>query len=295
MPRSVAFRQVDVFTSVPFLGNPVAVVLDGSGLSTEEMQRVARWTNLSETAFVLPSEQADYRLRIFTPLDELPFAGHPTVGSAHAVIEAGLVTPRAGGLTQECAAGIIALRAEPDSRIFARAPKPTVRPVNIDPARLSAAIGAPVERDPAPALVDIGPVWLIAQVASVESLAEAMPDLAAVSMMSAEAGAIGISAFAISTQMDAAERVRIRTWAPGAGVPEDPACGSCNAALGAYLGATGLLARTGRSYVASQGRELGRDARIAARCTVRKKSISAVTPSPWLRARSASISDSPMT
>lgn len=263
MPRSVAFKQVDVFTSVPFFGNPVAVILDGSGLSTEEMQRVARWTNLSETTFVLPSEHADYRLRIFTPLNELAFAGHPTIGSAHVVIEAGLVTPRAGGLTQECIAGIITLRAEPDGRIFARAPKPVVRQIDVDLTRLSAAIGAPVGREPAPALVDVGPVWLIAQVASFESLAEATPDLAAVHMMSAEAGAIGISAFATSAQTDTAERVRIRTWAPGAGVPEDPACGSCNAALGAYLGATGLLARTGRSYVASQGRELGRDARIA--------------------------------
>ncbi|RJQ12420.1 MAG: PhzF family phenazine biosynthesis protein [Dehalococcoidia bacterium] len=263
MTRSVAFRQVDVFTSVPFFGNPVAVILDGSRLSTEEMQRVARWTNLSETTFVLPSERADYRLRIFTPLNELPFAGHPTVGSAHAVIEAGLVTPRAGGLTQECVAGIIALRAEPDGRVFARAPKPTVRRVDVDLVLLSAAIGAPVEREPAPALVDVGPVWLITQVASFKSLAEATPDLAAVSMMSAKAGAIGISAFAINAQTDAAERVWIRTWAPGAGVPEDPACGSCNAALGAYLGASGLLPRTGRSYIASQGRELGRDARIA--------------------------------
>lgn len=263
MPRDVAFKQVDVFTQFPFLGNPVAVILDGSGLSTGEMQAVARWTNLSETTFILPSEHADYRLRIFTPLSELPFAGHPTIGSAHAAIEAGLVTPRAGRLTQECTAGMIALHTEPDGRIFARAPKPTVRRVDVDLARLSSAVGAPIEPDPAPALVDVGPVWLIVQVPSIEALSGATPDLAAVSMMSAAAGAIGISAFTINTGMDAAERVHLRTWAPAAGVPEDPACGSCNAALGAYLGATGLLSRTGRSYVASQGRQVGRDARIS--------------------------------
>lgn len=263
MPRTVAFRQVDVFTQVPFMGNPVAVVLDGEGLSTQEMQRIARWTNLSETAFLLPSERADYRLRIFTPLSELPFAGHPTVGSAHAAIETGLATPRGGTLTQECAVGLIALRVEADGRIFARAPKPAVRPAAVDLARLSAAIGAPVESVPAPALVDVGPVWLIVQASSVAALAAARPDLAAVGALSAAAGSIGISAFAITSETGAAERVRVRTWAPGAGVPEDPACGSCNAAVGAYLGATGLLSRTGRSYVASQGREVGRDARIA--------------------------------
>lgn len=263
MPHEVAFKQVDVFTNVPFLGNPVAVILDGADLSTEQMQRIARWTNLSETTFVLPSEMADYRLRIFTPLNELPFAGHPTVGSAHAVIEAGRVTPRDARLTQECIAGIIPLRVEADGRVFARAPKPSIRRVDLDLARLSVAIGAPIEAHPLPALVDVGPVWLIAQVPDVDALVGAHPDFVAIDALSREVSAIGISAFAIASDVGAAERVRIRTWAPGAGVPEDPACGSCNAALDAYLGASGLLSRTGRSYVASQGREMGRDARIS--------------------------------
>lgn len=263
MPRSIAFKQVDVFTRVPLLGNPVAVVLEGASLTEDEMQRLARWTNLSETTFVLPSEQADYRLRIFTPLRELPFAGHPTIGSAHAAIEAGLVTPRGGELTQECLAGPIALRVEDDGRIFARAPRPAVHPIEVDLVRLSAAIGAPLEPGPAPALVDVGPIWLVAQVASAGALAAAQPDLAAMDAMALSAGALGISAFAIDPTAGTAERVRVRSWAPGAGVPEDPACGSGNAALGAYLGATGLLSRTGRSYVASQGREVGRDARIS--------------------------------
>lgn len=263
MPRHVPFKQVDVFTHVPFLGNPVAVILDGAGLDTETMQRIARWTNLSETTFVLPSDRADYRLRIFTPLNELPFAGHPTVGSAHAVIEAGLVTPRQNTLVQECAAGLIPLRTEPNGRIFARAPKPAVRQLDLDLKRIEAAISVPVVPAPAPALVDVGPVWLVAQVTDVEALSGAVPDLAAITALSHAVGAIGVTAFAIASTVDAAERIRVRTWAPGAGVPEDPACGSCNAALGAYLGATGLLARTGQTYIASQGREVGRDARIA--------------------------------
>ena len=102
--KTVRFKQVDVFTRVPFRGNPVAVVLQGNEFSTEEMQRIAAWTNLSETTFVLPSSSpaADYLLRIFTPRMELPFAGHPTIGSAHAVLEAGIVKPKAGKLRQEC-------------------------------------------------------------------------------------------------------------------------------------------------------------------------------------------------
>src|SRR6185436_4436936 len=112
--RSLKFKQVDVFTRVPFLGNPVAVVLEAQGVSDVEMQRIAAWTNLSETTFVLPpnSAAADYRLRIFTPRAELPFAGHPTIGSAHAVLEAGLVRPKSGMLRQECGAGILGLQVE---------------------------------------------------------------------------------------------------------------------------------------------------------------------------------------
>ena len=106
------FKQIDVFTARPFFGNPVAVVLDSSGLETPDMQRIARWTNLSETTFLLPSTNADYRVRIFTPGQELPFAGHPTIGSAYAALSAGIVQPRAGKLAQECGAGVLELRIE---------------------------------------------------------------------------------------------------------------------------------------------------------------------------------------
>jgi PhzF family phenazine biosynthesis protein len=112
--QTLPFKQVDVFTQKPFLGNPVAVVIGAEGLAAEEMQRIAAWTNLSETTFVLPpsSERADYHLRIFTPKQELPFAGHPTVGSAHAVMESGFAAPRGGKLHQECLAGLIELTIE---------------------------------------------------------------------------------------------------------------------------------------------------------------------------------------
>lgn len=119
---TLPFKQVDVFTQKPFWGNPVAVVFEAERLATAEMQRIAAWTNLSETTFVLPpsSRTADYRLRIFSPKQELPFAGHPTLGGAHAVIESGFATPRAGKLRQECLAGN---RRKPDAVLWCKRPR----------------------------------------------------------------------------------------------------------------------------------------------------------------------------
>src|SRR5688572_21325417 len=120
MPN-LRFKQVDVFTSKPFFGNPVAVVIGGDDLDTETMQRITRWTNLSEATFLLPSQAADYRVRIFSPTRELPFAGHPTIGSAHAAIESGFAKAKDGKITQECGAGIIELSVEGEE-IFLKAP-----------------------------------------------------------------------------------------------------------------------------------------------------------------------------
>ena len=132
--QTLPFKQVDVFTQKPFLGNPVAVVIGAEGLAPEEMQRIAAWTNLSETTFVLPpsSERADYHLRIFTTKQELPFAGHPTVGSAHAVMESRFAAPRGGKLHQECLAGLIELTIEETEigkLILVQAPKAKVSPL----------------------------------------------------------------------------------------------------------------------------------------------------------------------
>src|SRR5688500_19211808 len=119
---ALRFKQVDVFTDRPFYGNPVAVVIGAEALGTAEMQRIAGWTNLSETTFLLKSSKADDRLRIFTPRQELPFAGHPTIGSAHAALEAGFISKKSH-LTQECGAGLIELSVESDGRIFLRGPE----------------------------------------------------------------------------------------------------------------------------------------------------------------------------
>lgn len=263
--KAIPFKQVDVFTDVPFRGNPVAVVLDATGLDAEQMQRIAAWTNLSETTFALPSDDCDYRLRIFTPIEELPFAGHPTIGSAHALLEAGIVTPTDGRLRQECGAGVIELTVADDGAITARVPTPKV--VRAEDAehvaalagQWSLALGASFVEDPAPALVDVGPVWLIAQIAGPEALGALSPDFSAIEALGGEGSPAGATVFAFAEGEDAA--VRVRSFAPGIG--EDPVCGSGNASVGAYLAVTGLLDRTGQSYTASQGREMGRDGRVS--------------------------------
>src|SRR6185436_12930549 len=148
--RLIQFKQVDVFTRVPFAGNPVAVVLDGEGLTTAQMQGIAAWTNLSETTFVLPpsSAAADYLLRIFTPRMELPFAGHPTIGSAHAVLEAGVVKARSGKLRQECGAGILDLQVEGET-IWLDAPAATETDLaDADVRILEASLGAKAQGKP---------------------------------------------------------------------------------------------------------------------------------------------------
>ena len=165
--RSRDFTQVDVFTAVPYKGNPVAVVLDGEGLSDAEMQAFANWTNLSETTFVLPATTpvADYRVRIFTPKVELPFAGHPTLGTAHAVMQAGIAQPKGGKLVQQCAVGLVDLTVG-DSGLSFRLPRYALSELT-DP-EATAWIGAPV-RGKAQA-VDVGPVWLVAELESIADL-----------------------------------------------------------------------------------------------------------------------------
>lgn len=255
--RTVRFKQVDVFTSRPFLGNPVAVVLDAQGLSEDEMARIAAWTNLSETTFVLPSARASYRLRIFTPRAELPFAGHPTVGSAHAVREAGLC-PTDAPLVQECAAGLIPLSIGADGAIAARVPPARLTPFP-NALALGQLLGAPVAD---PRVVDMGPRWIVASVGRVEVLRRLNPDLNAMADLNRGSNTTGVTVYAIDDDRDAAS-VELRSFAPLHGIAEDPVCGSGNASVGAYLHATGGLARfpAGR-YLARQGAAVGRAGEI---------------------------------
>ena len=254
------FKQVDVFTDRPLAGNPVAVVLDADGLDDATMQRLAAWTNLSETTFVLPptSTDASYRLRIFTPRSELAFAGHPTIGSAHAVLETGVAAAREGVLRQECRAGVLPIRID-GAQLMVRVPEPRIGSTPVDAGALGAMVRGSVVGTPR--TVDCGPVWLVAQVADEATLRGLMPDLAAVERLSRDHGLTGgVTLFALAS--GAAAPVVVRSFAPAAGVPEDPVCGSGNASVGAYLADAGLLEHTGRAYRARQGREVGRDGQV---------------------------------
>lgn len=254
------FKQVDVFTDRPLLGNPVAVVLDASGLSDAEMQAFASWTNLSETTFVQPPTDpaADYAVRIFTPRSELPFAGHPTLGTAHAVIEAGLATPRDGRLWQQCKLGLIPVDVDgvglslkmPPHRISS-AP---------EPADLAASLGVSGFARGAPQIVNVGPAWVIAELddaATVETLA---PNLAALADYDRRHATTGITLFAAT---DGANII-VRTFAPLDGIAEDPVCGSGNGALAAYRLASGAVGPDS-NYVAAQGAQVGREGRVYVR------------------------------
>lgn len=256
MTRNRPFVQVDVFTAVPLMGNPVAVVLDGEGLSTQQMQAMAAWTNLSETTFVLPPTQpgADYRVRIFTPRCELPFAGHPTLGTAHAVIEAGLARPQGGKLVQECAVGLVDLTLGAD-RLSFRLPRYAL--TALDDPEATAWINAPVKG--AAQAVDVGPVWLVAEVDGIAALENLAHDEARLAAYYVPRGWTGATLYAA-----AGDRVVVRSFAPGDGIPEDPVCGSGNGAAAAFRLNAGQCS-DGSSYRASQGRQVGRDGWIDVR------------------------------
>lgn len=254
MPRIRPFVQVDVFSTSPYSGNPVAVVLDGTDLSDEEMQRLARWTNLSETTFVLPPTvpEADYRLRILTPDGELPFAGHPTLGSAHAWLDGGGVPRHGDRVVQECAAGLVTVRRGEGALAFAAPPR--VREGALDEdylKRIVDAFGITRDRVLAHQWVDNGPGWAVIQLATAEEVLALEPDLSLIP--DAMVGAIG------AHPEGSAHRFEMRTFAPGVGVPEDPACGSMNAGVGQWLTSTGAAPS---SYRVSQGARLGRAASI---------------------------------
>lgn len=256
MTRSRGFAQIDVFTGVALKGNPVAVVLDGAGLSDAAMQQFANWTNLSETTFVLPASdpKADYRLRIFTPQSELPFAGHPTLGSAHAVIAAGLAQPQGGKLVQQCGVGLVEVSVGEGGLSFC------LPPARIDaapqPDALAAALGsAPMGP---PQVVNVGPRWVIVELADEAAVRGCTPDLPALTAYDRRHATTGQTIFARTANGDAV----VRSFAAADGIAEDPVCGSGNGAVAAYRRWSG----SGESdYCASQGREIGRDGVIYVR------------------------------
>lgn len=258
MPRRYAV--IDVFTAKPLSGNPLAVVMDADGLDTGAMQRFAAWTNLSETTFLLPPTQtgADYRVRIFTPRSELPFAGHPSVGSAFAAIESGLVETGKRELVQECAAGLLRVRVEGQGaarHIHVCAPSARLAAEESSLAsNLRKALGAEVR---AARNVCNGPWWIVADLGDESTVRALHPDMQAIAKLTAQLGAVGVCVFGRSG--DPTFAMAVRAFCPADGIPEDPVTGSANAAIAAYLNTTGGLAEFGNRYRASQGREVDRD------------------------------------
>lgn len=250
--------QVDVFGESPFLGNPVAVVFDADSLDDAQMATIARWTNLSETTFVLrpTSPEADYRVRIWTPFGELPFAGHPTLGTCWAWQQAGGVANRPGATVQECAAGLITVRADDDRLAFA-AP-PLVRSGDVDRDLVDEVVEA-MAIDPADVeaaqWVDNGPGWMALLLRSSEAVRAAKP-----TRVPTKVGLAGLVGLVGPDASDPNVDVEVRAFFPKDGMPaEDPVTGSLNASLGQWLIGSGRLAAP---YVASQGSALGRAGRV---------------------------------
>lgn len=254
--RERRFAQVDVFTDRPLLGNPLAVVVDAEGLDDATMATFARWTQLSETTFLLPPTDpaADYRVRIFTPGGELPFAGHPTLGSARVWLDHGGRPRRSGEVLQQCGVGLVRLRHDGvTGRLAFQAPP--MRQREVDPELLTAvrsALGLAPEEVLAAQWLDNGPDWLTLRLPSAERVLAVRPDQAALKSL-AKVGLVG--AYPPGGTAD----VELRAFAAPLGVAEDPVTGSLNASVAQWLMDAGVLPER---YVASQGRALGRAGRI---------------------------------
>lgn len=255
MPELRRFLQVDVFTATPLKGNALAVVVDAAGLSDADMAAFARWTNLSETTFLLPPTDpaADYRVRIFTPGGELPFAGHPTLGSAHAFLASGGDAKKPGEVVQQCAIGLVRVKRDGTRLAFAAPPLRRSGPVEDEALRAQAV--AALRIAPAALLdlvwVDNGPGWMAARLADAASVLALQPDF--VAMQGLKLGVVGAHPAGGDCQFE------VRAFVPDLGVPEDPVTGSLNAGLALWLQSSGLA---GERYVAAQGAALGRAGRV---------------------------------
>ena len=281
-----AFKQIDVFTGTPYYGNPLAVVLDGAGLDDAAMQRFAHWTNLSETTFLLPPDDAsaDYRVRIFTPDSELPFACHPTLGSCHAWLQAGGKPRNSDFIVQECKVGLVKIRRQPGSadtadrlafaapQLLRSAPSPVLL------AQTAAALGLKAAQIIAAQMLDNGPVWLGLLLDSPDTVMRLIPNNLELEKLKVKVGVAALYAEEkIPVLIGRANReakafgdqaaapvvkdpdIEVRAFAPCIGINEDPVTGSLNASLAQWLMAEGLAPER---YVASQGICLGRAGQV---------------------------------
>ncbi len=268
------YLHLDVFAATWGGGNHLGVVSQAQGWSEQRMQRFARWTGLVETTFLLPPSEpkASYQVRIFTPQREIPFAGHPSIGSAHAVLECGLATPIEGLLWQQCGAGVLPIRIEGDGaarQLLLQSPGERVVRTGLDAhPLLRAAVGGIELGALAPALVDGGRRWWLAECNDEASLRAWQPDHSAIGALARASDSMGLCAFARSGGVDdpsADYQLVVRAFPAGVGIVEDPASGAANGLIAAYIAHAEPDGPLARGYTVSQGREIGHDARLVAR------------------------------
>jgi PhzF family phenazine biosynthesis protein len=270
--QSFRYLQLDVFPARPGGGNPLGVVIDARGWSGEDMQHFAAWTNLVETTFLLApdNDAANYRLRIFTPTSEIAFAGHPTIGSAHAALDTGFAQARDGLLIQECGAGLLPIRVDGDDdsrELLVQAPRARVMREGSDASPLvrSALGDRPLGALP-PACVEGGRRWWVAELADEKAVRDWRPDHAAILALARTDDCLGLCVFARCAAQDC--DLVVRAFPAGVGIVEDPASGAANGLIAAYIAQREPQGKLARGYRVSQGREMGHDAAIVIRIDV---------------------------
>ena len=276
MTQLRTFKQVDVFTSSPLNGNPLAVILDASDLSDEQMQSTARWTNLSETTFVLPPDnpEADYRVRIFTPDNELPFAGHPTLGTAHALLENGITLKTPGKIVQQCELGLVTIKISADGTLAFSAPEAILTEFNDAP--LSSALNSSAIETQLPVMVaDMGIRWLLVPMISAEDVLAIKPNVIEFERLVKKARVAGVMPFGPLKDQDEQYEVRGLLIEQGS-LCEDPVTGSANACLARYLEAQGNKS----DYRVRQGTAMQRAGRL---------SVSRADDGVWIGGRTVTV------
>ncbi|MEL5416871.1 PhzF family phenazine biosynthesis protein [Serratia nevei] len=266
-----AYKQVDVFTRTPLQGNPVAVVLEAEGLSSAQMLALARWTNLSETTFVLKPTHpaADYKVRIFTTEKELPFAGHPTLGTAHALLEAGLTPKRPGMVMQECGVGLVAVDIQPEGTLAFAAPEVELRPMAAEETeRLMAALRpAVMAASPLPVIAEMGIRWLMVRLPDAQSCLAVTPDQATIKRLQTSCNVDGVVIYGACSATEPADYEMRAFMVECGALIEDPVTGSANACLARLLKANHFPdgSQTAQGYQVRQGTQLNRDGRVSVR------------------------------
>ncbi|HEX4481449.1 MAG TPA: PhzF family phenazine biosynthesis protein [Rudaea sp.] len=263
------YQQLDVFPAAHGGGNPLGVVIDARVFAPEQMQRFAAWTNLVETTFLLPpdDERASYRVRIFTPTKEIPFAGHPSIGSAHAALDTRFAKATDGRLIQQCGAGLLPIRIEglhERRELFVQAPRATDVTAEARGADVlrSALVGRTLGALP-PALINGGRRWWVAEFADEASVRTWKPDHAAIGELAKLDDCLGLCVFARCARSN--YQLVVRAFPAGVGIVEDPASGAANGLIAAWIALREPEGALAHGYRVSQGREMGHDASISLR------------------------------